>query len=111
MTIFAVVLGAIYLSGGADPLVDWVAEKFFKAEAKAEAVALEKAGEGKVEEMLKGEFDEFLFWGFAFHPLYPPPFFSLEGDGRDGFEVGIWTLEGGLGGMRCVIVRVCRGWG
>lgn len=55
VTIFAVVLGAIYLSGGADPLVHWLEEKFFKAEAKAEAQVLEKAGSEKVEGLMKGE--------------------------------------------------------
>jgi len=41
-----------------NPVYEWVAEKYFKAEAKAEMIALEKSGskeaEGFLKEKLKG---------------------------------------------------------
>jgi tRNA isopentenyl-2-thiomethyl-A-37 hydroxylase MiaE len=54
MTIFAGIFSVLYISGALNPLIDEIAERFFKAEAKAEKKALEKAGSEKAEGMLKG---------------------------------------------------------
>lgn len=57
ITTLGALLAGLYLSGAANDFFDYVAEKYFKAEAKAEASALEKVGEGKAEGFLKVRMD------------------------------------------------------
>lgn len=52
LTALAAIAGGIYLSGAGDDVTKWVMEKYFKAEAKAEEKALEKAGATKAEGFL-----------------------------------------------------------
>ncbi|MCJ1358729.1 MAG: hypothetical protein MMC33_008729 [Icmadophila ericetorum] len=52
-TVLACIGAFIYLSGAGDDLMKYVAERFFKYEAKAEEKALEKGAEGEVEGMIK----------------------------------------------------------
>jgi hypothetical protein len=47
-------VAGLYFSGQADDLFAYFAKKYYKAEAKAEEKALEKAGTEKVEGFLKG---------------------------------------------------------
>lgn len=42
----------LYVSGTGNDIAEWVAEKYFKAEAKAEEKALEQAGATKAEGFL-----------------------------------------------------------
>ena len=49
-TALVAIAGGIYMSGYADDVRNFLMEKFFKAEAKAEEKALEKAGATKEEE-------------------------------------------------------------
>ena len=59
LTVLAAVGAAVYLSGAGNDLMEWVAEKYFKAEAKAEEKALEHAGEGKAQDFMKGTLPPF----------------------------------------------------
>lgn len=58
LVLTSILLGAIaiaagiYFSGQADDVMQYFAEKYFKAEAKAEEKALEKAGATKAEGFL-----------------------------------------------------------
>ncbi len=54
ITALAVGIAGLYFSGQADDLFVYFAKKYYKAEAKAEATALEQVGEGKAEGFLKG---------------------------------------------------------
>ena len=54
ITVSAVVLGGIYFSGYADDLMVYYAKKFYEAKAKTEMAAMEKLGEGKAQDFLKG---------------------------------------------------------
>jgi hypothetical protein len=54
VTILALAVAGLYFSGQADDLFTYFAKKYYKAEAKAEGKALEKAGTDKVEGFLKG---------------------------------------------------------
>jgi hypothetical protein len=47
-------VAGLYFSGQADDLFAYFAKKYYKAEAKAEEKALEKAGTDKAEGFLKG---------------------------------------------------------
>jgi len=47
------IVAGVYLSGAGDDIVKWVAEKYFKAEAKAEEKVLEKKAGGEVEDLAK----------------------------------------------------------
>ena len=51
-TTLTMIAGGIYMSGYADDVRNFLMEKFFKAEAKAEEKALEKAGATKAEGFL-----------------------------------------------------------
>lgn len=52
LTTLAAVAGGIYMSGASDDVIQFVMEKCFKAEAKAEEKALEKAGATQAEGFL-----------------------------------------------------------
>ena len=54
ITALAVGIAGLYFSGQADDLFVYLAKKYYKAEAKAEASALEQVGEGQAEGFLKG---------------------------------------------------------
>ena len=56
LTTFVAVAGGIYVTGAGDDVVKYVMEKYFKAEAKAEEKALEKAGATKAEGFLYDQF-------------------------------------------------------
>jgi hypothetical protein len=53
-TTVAAILAGVYFSGYADDTIEFIMKKFFKAKAKAEMIALEKAGEGQAQDFLKG---------------------------------------------------------
>lgn len=53
ITVLALAVAGLYFSGQADDLFVYFAKKFYKAEAKAEEKALEKAGVDKAEGLLK----------------------------------------------------------
>lgn len=61
VTALAVAVAGLYVSGQADDLFVYLAKKYYKAEAKAEANALEQVGEGKAEGFLKGNACPFLY--------------------------------------------------
>jgi hypothetical protein len=54
VTVLAMAVAGLYFSGQADDLFVYFTKKFYKAEAKAEEKALEKAGTDKAEGFLKG---------------------------------------------------------
>jgi hypothetical protein len=54
ITVLATAIAGLYFSGQADDLFVYLAKKYYKAEAKAEEKALEKAGTEKAETFLKG---------------------------------------------------------
>lgn len=54
VTVLAVAIAGLYFSGQAEHLFVDLAKKYYKAEAKAEEKALEKAGTEKAEAFLKG---------------------------------------------------------
>ena len=54
ITLLAMAVAGLYFSGQADDLFVYLAKKYYKAEAKAEEKALEKAGTDKAESFLKG---------------------------------------------------------
>ena len=54
VTVLAMAVAGLYFSGQADDLFAYFAKKYYKAEAKAEEKALEKAGTDKAEGFLKG---------------------------------------------------------
>lgn len=54
ITVLAMAVAGLYFSGQADDLLVYLAKKYYKAEAKAEEKALEKAGTEKAESFLKG---------------------------------------------------------
>ena len=51
-TTFLAIAAGIYFSGASDDVVQWMAERFFKAKAKAEEKALEHAGAEKAQGFL-----------------------------------------------------------
>lgn len=57
--VFGVALAAafsMHMAGTLDPVIEWFTEKLFKAEARVEEKALEKAGSEKAQSILKGMF-------------------------------------------------------
>ena len=52
ITLLAAVGAAVYLTDAGNDMMQWAAERFFKAEAKAEKKALEKAGTEKMQGFL-----------------------------------------------------------
>ena len=56
MTLLAVIAVGIYFSGYADDLGRWVAKKYYRGKAQAEAEALGKVGGERAEGFLKGRF-------------------------------------------------------
>jgi hypothetical protein len=54
ITVLAMAVAGLYFSGQADDLFVYFAKKYYKAEAKTEEKALEKAGTDKAEGFLKG---------------------------------------------------------
>lgn len=54
ITVLAIAVAGLYFSGQADELFVYLAKTYFKAEAKAEEKALEKAETEKAESFLKG---------------------------------------------------------
>ena len=52
VTILLLVAGVLYFTEAGQSLTEWVAEKYFKAEAKAAEKALEKTGSEKAEGFL-----------------------------------------------------------
>ena len=54
ITVLAIAVAGLYVSGQADDLFVYFAKKYYKAEAKAEEKVLEKAGMDKAEGLLKG---------------------------------------------------------
>ena len=52
LTALAAIAGGIYMTGKGDDVIKFVMEKYFKAEAKAEEKALEKAGATQAEGFL-----------------------------------------------------------
>ncbi len=55
LTALAAIAGAIYISGAADDVVEWLTTKFLVYKAKAEEKALEKAGTEGAQNFLKSE--------------------------------------------------------
>ena len=68
VTALAGIAAAAYMftDAGKD-IAEWAAERFFKAKARAEEKALEKAGSDEMQGFLKGEF---IFFLFLFHFLF-----------------------------------------
>ncbi len=56
LTLIVAIVTAVYLSGAGDEVTEWIAKKYFRAAAKAEEKALEKAGSDKAQSFLKGTF-------------------------------------------------------
>lgn len=54
-TTLAVAAAAIYFGGYADDILEWYAEKYYKAKAKAEFVALQNTGSEKAQDFLKSK--------------------------------------------------------
>lgn len=63
VTVLAAIGGAVYMSGTADDLITFVAEKYFVYKAKAEVTALQHAGSDAASDFLKGEFPS-VFYGY-----------------------------------------------
>ncbi|KAL8794137.1 MAG: hypothetical protein Q9195_003322 [Heterodermia aff. obscurata] len=57
ITVLLAIGAYLYVSGTGNDIAEWVAEKYFKAEAKAEEKALEKAGATRAEGFLEVEAD------------------------------------------------------
>jgi len=55
ITLFACIFTAVYMEAGEEGVVEFIAKRYFRAEAKAEEKALEKAGEGAAQDFLKGK--------------------------------------------------------
>ena len=54
ITVLAVALGGLYMSGYADDIMMYYAKRFYKAKAQAELSIMENVGEGKAKDFVKG---------------------------------------------------------
>jgi len=55
ITLLAAIGAAVYLTDTGSDMMQWAAERFFRAKAKAEEKALEKAGSEKMQGFLKDQ--------------------------------------------------------
>jgi len=93
ITALAVAVAGLYVSGQADDLFVYLAKKYYKAEAKAEANALEQVGEGKAEGFLKDQLKK--------NPVMGESELNQvqQGLGGEAVREGLGGVSGKLGGL------------
>jgi len=93
ITALAVGIAGLYFSGQADDLFVYLAKKYYKAEAKAEANALEQVGEGQAEGFLKDQLKK--------NPIMGESELNQvqEGLGGEAAREGLAGVSGKLGGL------------